>query len=272
MKNIFKVFLFIFIFFTMFSCGSRFWEKTINFFILRSLNQYFDINSEQKNFLKEKIEYNLNSYKYQGIPQHIAFLKGMQDRTEKGINREDVPWFYIEMTRQTEMIADQFSNVFIDFLMTLEPEQIDHFEQKLAEQNKEIEKRRQKSDEKDPEDQTEDIIESFEEWLGPLSDTQKKEILNLVKQMPDDTEESDAERLENQQKFIRILRNEPRDRGEIEIFLSDVISRNQSEDESINLVSDFVIKIDRMITPKQRNHFIEKLDVWVERFEAMTSD
>ncbi|MFC1838986.1 DUF6279 family lipoprotein [Thermodesulfobacteriota bacterium] len=272
MKNILKGFLFIFILITLSSCGTRFWYNTIDFFILRSLDQYFDITREQKSFLKEKLEYNLSSHREEGIPQHIDFIKGMQTRVLKGIQEEDVKWFYDELSHQIELIRNRLSDVLVDFLMSLKPEQIEHFEEKMADQNEKNKKRRQKNADRNAEDRSGETIKSFEEWLGHLSDTQKKEILNLVRQMPDNREQTNNDQLERQREFIKALRNEPINRDKIEQLLADFISGNPSNDESTALVADFVVKVDRLITQKQRNHFIKKLDVWVDRLEAVAPD
>jgi hypothetical protein len=269
MKNIIKALICLFILITISSCGSRFWYNTIDFFILRSLDQYFDINSEQKGYLKEKLEYNLSFHREEGIPLHIAFIKSMQARIKKGIHKEDVQWFYEELSNQIELIRTRLSDVLVDFLMTLKPEQIDYFERKLAKQEEKNKKRREEYADKEVEDRSEETIKSFEKWLGPLSDNQKKEILDLVNQMPDNSEQSNVDELERQKNFITALRREPRDRKEIEQRLSEYIADTQSDDESVAILTDFLIEVDRLITPKQRDHLIKKLDIWVDRLEAV---
>lgn len=262
LKNVFRAIIFLFLLGTVSACGSNFIYNLIDNLLVRKIDQYFDLNKDQKRFLKDRLEYKLNLHRTYGIPEHIAFIKGIQEKVQKGLNKESVKWLIQDMMRQYNLIINRFSNDFVTFLTTLEPEQIDYFERKLAEQNEKYKKDLQKSLDKQAENNPEKIIKSFEEWFGPLSDTQKKEILQLMKQISDSSKQNYTERLERQQKFIKVLRREGRNRGKVEKALHEIINPLDvlPDDESTILITDFIIKIDQLITPKQRNHLIKKLD------------
>lgn len=276
-KKIFKAMICLFILGAVSSCGSNFLYNLIDTILVRSIDQYFDLNGEQKRFLKERLEYKLHLYRTDGIPEHIVFIKGIQKRVQKGLNRESINWFIQEMTEQFNLVMNTFSGDLVEFLMTLSEEQIDYFERKLAEQNEKLKKRQEKLSEKQTEDNPEDVIHSLEKWLGPLNDIQKKEILLLLHQMAaeakqqDNPEQNYTERLERQQEFIRVLRNGRKNREQLEKALYEIIDpvRAPLEDESTALFMDYVLKIDQIITLEQRTHFIKKLDSWIHKLEVL---
>lgn len=278
LKIVFKAIIFIFILGAVSACGSNFYYNLIDNIIVKSLDQYFALNKGQKSFLKGRLEYKLNLYRTHGIPEHIAFIKATQESIQKGLNIESIKWFIQETMRQSDLIINLLSDDLVEFLMTLQTEQIDYFERKLAEENNEEYKKHLKNlSDKQTENNPEETIESLEEWFGPLSDTQKKEILQLFQQMSDNSRHLDnskqnyAERLERQQKFIKVLRGERKNREELEEALYETINpiKVSLEDESTVLLMDLVIKIDQLITPEQRNHLIKILDGWIDKLDNL---
>jgi len=281
LKNIFKAIIFLFIFGTVSACGSNFLYNLIDNMLVRSMNKYFDLNKDQKRFLKDRLEYKLNLHRTHGIPEHIAFIKDIQEKVQKELNKGSVKWFIQDLMRQVNLITNRFSDDLVEFLITLQPEQIDYFEEKLAEQDekyiKNLQKSLDKQAENNPEKTMKSTIKSFEEWFGPLSDTQKKELLQLTKQMSDSSKQKDnseqnyTERLERQQKFIKVLRREGRNREKVEKALHEIFNSLVvlPDDESIILITDFIIKIDQLITPKQRNHLIKRLDGWIDKLDNL---
>jgi len=277
LKNVFKVLIFLFILGTVSACGSNFMYNLIDTFFVRTLDRYFDLSRDQKKFLKERLEYKLELHRTEGIPEHIAFLKSIQDKVQKGLDDEAVSCIIQSLNQQVDLISNRFFDDLVEFLMTLQDEQIDHFEKVLAEQNEKEKKAQQKLSEREAEDNSEDVIKSLEGWLGPLSDDQKKEILQLFAQMAaeskqlDNPEQEYKERLEGQQKFIKALRTERNDREKLEKALHEVINsaRVKPEDESVALFTDYVLKIDRLVTQKQRNHFNKKLDGWIDKLNDL---
>ncbi len=277
LKNAFNAIIFTFILGSVSACGSNFFYSLIDNIIIGSLDQYFALNKEQKRFLKGRLAYKLNLHRTHGIPEHIAFIKGIQERIQKGLDQETFKWFIQETTRQSDLIINLFSDDLVEFLMTLQTEQVDYFERKLTEENEEYQEQLKNLSDKQPENNPEKTIKSFEEWFGPLSDTQKTEILKLVQEMQDNSRQQDnskqsySERLERQQKFINVLRCEPKNREELEKALYETINpaRISLEDGSTVLLMEFVIKIDQLITPEQRNHLIKKLDGWIDKLETL---
>jgi hypothetical protein len=277
-KNILTAVILLSILAASASCGSKFLYNLIDNLLVRNLDQYFDLNKEQKRFLKERLKYDLNLHRETGIPEHIGFLKGVQARVEKGLNEEIVEWMYAAMKKQFDLVMDRFSGDLVTFMMTLEPEQVDHFEGKLAEQDREDEKRRKKDSEIKPEDRNEDVIDSFEDWFGPLSDTQQKEILQLLEQMSEiskernDPDQNNSERLAARKDFIKALRREPRNREEVEKALSELNNPLGflSDRELTAGLTHLILGIDRLITPEQRTHFINNLGGYIDKMEGLT--
>jgi hypothetical protein len=278
-KKIIKASIFLFLLITAASCGSNFLYNLIDNLLVRNLDQYFDLNKEQKNFLKECLKYELDLHRKTGIPEHIVFLKGIQARVEKGVKEEDVEWIYENMNKQFDLVMDRFSDDLVTFLMTLQPEQVDHFEERLAEQDREAEERRKKDSVRKQEDINEDTIESFENWFGPFTEAQQKKLLQLLDQMSEISEErngpeqDNAERQAVRQNFIKALRREPKNREEVEKTLTELNDPMGflSDEELTAGLTRLIIGIDRLITPEQRNHFIKKLGEWVDKMERLTA-
>ena len=196
---------------------------------------------------------------------------------QKGLDEDSVSWFLQALNKQVDLISNQFSDDVVDLFMTLKDEQIDYFENKLIAQNEKRKKEEEKESENETEDSSEDVIKSLEKWLGPFGDSQKNEMLRLLQKLAAESkkltnpEQEYNEKLEGQRNFVSALRNKRENRAELKIALYEFINpvKSSPEDESGVLFTDYILKIDQLITQKQRNHFIKKLDGWVGRLEDL---
>jgi hypothetical protein len=272
-----KIAVFIFFIAGLSACGSNFVYNLIDTMVVSSIDRYFDLSREQKNFLKERMEYKLEQYRTIGIPEHIAFLKGIQDKVQKGLDQESVLWFIQTVNQQIDLAANHFSGDMVDLFMTLQDEQIDYYEKKLAEEDEKERTEREKLSEKKKKTDPDDVIESIENWLGPLDAYQKKEILQLVQQLEvkseqmKNLEQEEKEKVEHRLKIINALRNERKNRPALISALNEIISFSKinPEDESTALFMEYILNLDRIITPDNRNHFNKKLNGWVENLKTL---
>lgn len=252
-------------------CGLKWWYSQIDYLLRVRIDRYFDITSQQEDFITRQLETHLHWHRYRGIPIHIAFLKETRIRVNDGVDEEDIVWFFKGYSEQMRLIVERLSEDSIEFLLKLEPDQITYFEEQLREDNETYRERLEMSPEERLEARADSTIESLEDWLGSLSDEQEAEIRRLSLALPDRLEPWYRDRIKRQRMFVNTLR-EQKDRDAIrKALLQMLLPRNiDREDPFVQPVIEMILVIDRLATRPQRAHVIAKLQGWIDSLQAIS--
>lgn len=244
-------------------CGIKWWYDQVDYLLRMQVDQYFDITSSQEDFITRQLEKHLRWHRYEGLPVHIRFLSEVQTRLADGVVRDDIIWFFVQYRKQVQIIVEQLSDDSVEFLTQLRKEQIDYFTEQLAEENEELEERLEMTAEERLEKRADKTIDFLEEWLGSLSDDQEAEIRQMSRATPDRFKPWYQKRILRQRSFITAIR-ENRNRQAIRESLLQMLlppardKANHSDEPGIRMI----IAIDRMATPAQREHLLQKLKKW----------
>lgn len=246
-------------------CGVKWWYGKLDYLLRYRVDQYFDITGQQKDFITKQFEEHLIWHRHEGIPIHVNFLIATQKNLADGLTRAEIGWFFSQYREQNRLIIDRLSNDSVQFLSQLKEEQIDYFSEQLAEENEELEERLQLPRKERLEKRAEKTIDSIEDWLGSLSDEQEAEITKLSLNLPDNFAQWYQKKTERQQQFISILRQNS-DKEEIRRGLYNLMLPQDSKNRetSSNPIIEMIIAIDRMATPTQRQHVIDKIQQWID--------
>ncbi len=246
-------------------CGINWWYDQVDYLLRYRIDQYFDITSQQKDFITGQLEKHLVWHRYEGVPVHVTFLTETQNRLADGVTRADIFWFFSQYREQLWLIVDRLSADSVLFLTQLQSDQIDYFSVQLQEQNEEHEERLAMSREERLEARAEKTLEFLEEWLGDISDSQEAEVRRMSLAMPDRFEPWYRKKVQRQQLFIDQLRKK-KSKEDLRktLLLMMLPQKRDADDPSLGPMIEMILSIDRMATVDQRQHVIDKLQTWVD--------
>jgi len=225
---------------------------------------YFDVEGEQSDQLDRGLAAVLAWHRTDALPQYARLANEMAARMQRGIKRQDLEWSYDalrEQIRQTLVAAAGESAGLLD---RLSPEQIEHFERRLAEQNRkfakeevqgtveQLHKRRMKRN-----------LERLEEWFGSLDDAQEERVRQYNARAPLAGTLRERDRKRRQAELIAMLRaREARQRlaqwaqdweGGREPAYVEASRATRAE------YVDLLLDLDRTLSAEQREHLAQRL-------------
>jgi uncharacterized protein DUF6279 len=250
---------------TISGCGVSWWYGQIDYLLWFRVDSYFDLTGEQEDFIVKRLEKHLVWHRFEGLPEHVSFLVDTRDKLSDGVTRPEIFWFFQAYRSQLRLIVERLSGDSIEFLTTLNSEQIDHFIDELKDENEEYEERLSMSREERLQKRVEKTIESLEDWLGSLSDTQEAEVRRISLNLPDTLKPWYQKRLMRQRSFVKALRAK-NSRLEIrEVYFRMMLpTERKSDDRTLDPIVEMILSVDRMATPTQRQHLIDKLQKWID--------
>lgn len=248
-------------------CAVSFVYRHADWLMLHKLDQYFDLTKEQRSDLSDRIQYLLAAHRREALPQYEAFLTQVGQRVERGITPADVEWFY----RSFDQLRDDlFERIVSDggvFLASVEPKQTVTLERALQKDNRKAaglasapvdERLKQRADR---------TVEIVKEWTGSLSREQRDRIREWSYRLPDTQPKFFRYRQQRQEELLRLLR-QPRTSETAAQELRAALVRQDETAPDWYLqavrnwrqgIKDLAPRIDRILTPDQRRHAIDKL-------------
>lgn len=148
----------------------------VDTFIASKVDDYFDISSQQSKNLKASINKDLKNIQSTVVPQLIDHLKEIEkDVAADHLNEERIAHHFASVMTEVEKMNSHFSQTAVHFIADIKPEQISYFEKSFTKKLNEDFKKIQDS-EKNRKESRKKYISYFEDFVGNLSEQQKKSI------------------------------------------------------------------------------------------------
>ena len=256
------------------SCSSFRWGYDYaDTLLLYQVDQYFDLTSEQDADVEIKIQQFMAWHRSTQLPLYVEAFKELQIRTQDGLSEEDLEWFRQQYEiLLTNLLQHPQKNTEI-FLASLNEQQIAHLEEKQQEEIEEEQEKLELTAEEYLEERLEDFFENFEEWLGEPTEKQEQILTEMIRAMPDSLENRIQQKIQNQQRFVKLLRSTSDPQAIHEYFLT------WSKERELLWKTKFwprwktyLTAIDQMLTKEQREIFDERLQKWIDDFEYLMSN
>jgi len=235
---------------------------------------YFDVEGEQSDQLDRGLATVLAWHRAEALPQYARLANEMAARLQRGIKRQDLEWSYDalrEQIRQTLVAAAGESAGLLD---RLSPEQIEHFEGRLAEENRKFAKEEvQGTVEKLHKRRMKRNLERLEEWFGSLDDAQEERVRQYGARAPLTGALRERDRKRRQAEFLAMLRARDAKRR-----LAPLLERWESDREpayakAMDVTRDEYMKLlldlDRTLSAEQRAHAVARLRRFGELFDSL---
>lgn len=241
--------------------------------ILWQLDHYFDLNSDQRHDLTQRLTPLLIRHRHEALPQYESFLCEIRQRIERGLTGSDVDWVYATYDR---LRADLFERVVGDggvFLASVDASQVRTFETVLQKNNAKAERLVQNSPSERLNKRAQATLDWLKDWLGPLTQEQREQIHQWSLTLPDTQQVWVAYQQQRQQELLTLL-HQPRtpERAAQElraIFNSPEQTASASYQNGLRQMRDaaktMALAIDQHITPEQRRHAVAKLQLLIDQ-------
>lgn len=245
-------------------------------------NEYFDLNPLQKHELDMRLERLLIWHRYEQLPEYAAFLDTAIKKAQPGLKREDIDWFVDGFKARYRVIVNRGAADAAEMLATLAPEQINALQKRWDKDNRKfvseyeldgnLEKRRRARLKK--------TLGQIVDWTGSLTWEQEQKIAALLDAVPLIEHLRHADRIRRQQEFLQLLKlrtNQHEFRPKLQAWLLDWERGRTPEFEQLsNEVYakriQFYIAVDRLLSPRQRQHALHRLQDYVDDCRALSAN
>jgi len=244
--------------------------------LIHRIDYYFGVTKTQNRFIKQRLTEHFAWHRKNELPLYAHFLVMLKAKAQDGLTQEELDWAFDSVDAR---LLELFSRLLPDtafFLSSLHPDQIDYFEQKVKKPHQEKREKSAEEIKKRLEERAEKIIEKMEDWFGNLSKAQEAQITKLSFSLPDIKEDWAAYRQMKRQELIRFLREKPSS-SEIQALLKAwVITpsypvESQAKFENMaDATKALILQIDPLITPKQRQKAMKRLEGYIKDFRALS--
>jgi hypothetical protein len=238
-------------------------------------NSYFDLEGEQIEAFDRMLASFHSWHRKRALPQYAALAEEAAARLARGTKREDLDWGYDAVQAQVRESLGAAAAEVAGLLDRLNPEQIGHFEQRLAEDNRRFAREHLRgSMEERQERRLKRNLERLEDWFGALSEAQLERVRRYGARAPLYDELRDRDRKRRQAELLAMLRaKEARarlvpwaqgwDRGR-EPAYERAVRATRAE------YMDMLLDLDRTLTSEQREHGVRRLRRYAALFVELS--
>ena len=244
-------------------------------------HDYFDLEPAQREAFARRFDRLHAWHRREQLPEYAQFLTETRTRAQRGINAADMTWLIDGMKKRYAVIATQAAPDAAELLAGLSAAQIEHLRKELDDMNRKFlrENRTRESVTARRQHQLRNTLKQIREWTGSLNDAQEARITVLLLQVPLTDELRHEDRLRRQREFLTLLETRSGDRTAFTQRLRDwLLNWERSRppelarafDESWQRRAEFYAAVDRMLTPEQRSHVLQRLQVFIDDFRQLS--
>lgn len=238
-------------------------------------HEYFDLDPAQRETFARRFERLHAWHRREQLPDYAQFLGDTRTRAQRGISAADMLWLIDGMKSRYAVIAARAAPDAADLLAGLTAAQIEHLRKEFDDMNRKFlrENRTRESVAARRQHQQRTTLKQIREWTGSLNDAQEARISTLLQQVPLTDELRHEDRLRRQREFLALLDGRSGDRAAFTQRLRDWLvnwERNRPPElarafeESWLRRAEFYAAVDRLLTPEQRAHLLQRLQLYID--------
>jgi hypothetical protein len=244
--------------------------------ILWQVDRYFNLTSEQRTNLSTRLKPVLSRHRREALPQYERFLVDAKTRVERGLTGDDIDWLYGIME---QLRSDLLEQVVTDggwFLASVTPSQVEHLASVLLRENEKADRQAEGPAEARARRLGDQTVDLAKDWAGDLSREQQAQILVWSRLLPDSQPVWIRYRKERQQEWLALLR-----RPLTPVTATSELRVAFHQDQTAPVwyrdairewragIKAMVLRIDRILTPRQRDHVSYRLQKLIEQIRTL---
>jgi hypothetical protein len=277
-RNIVRVTLMVLALAGLAACAPAFAYRHADWLVVWKIDQYVDLNREQRGFVKNRLKQQLARHRAEALPVYEQFLTQVKTQAADGLTRDEVDWMF---ERYQQLRADLIQRVLQDgvvLLTSMNDGQVQHLKKVLRKENEKAERQVTEKMEKRLAKRASSALELLQDWLGSMSREQEQRIRELTYMLPDNDHPRLAYLKAGQQDLLGILQSK-RDRQLLQQRLQDWLlspgrvapAYSRSQDEMREGLKRMALDLDRMITPRQRAHALNELQGLIDDIHLLAT-
>jgi len=231
------------------------------------IDDYFDLSSEQEDFVEERLEEHLLWHRNTELPRYSEIIDEMIYRVDRGITGEDYEWAITQFQDVYQKTILQIIPDATTLLMNLEQEQIIFYEDKIAERYNKPRDVPERTEEEQKQRRGKRTIDRMEEWFGELSEQQKDEIIKLSSTLPRRNHFYREDRKRRHYEFIALLKSnltEDEFAEKLKIHFTDFDRGRSDEYKEVNTIyneaaKNMAVEISKILTQEQKEYAFERI-------------
>lgn len=251
--------------------------STADWIFLWKLDRYFDLSSSQENYLDLQVKAFHVWHRHDQLPQYAEFLGQIDQFSKNELSQEELEYIFASVEHFRVDLAKRASPPGAEFLSTVTPAQIRHFEEALEKDYRRLVSEIGEESEVRFEKRIVKTSETLTSWVGELSADQETYIRGRMKDIPDAADVWLAYRRNRHEHLLELLRSShdpfmleqglyqwlaDSKTGATEEYL--VVSREWRAE-----VEKAVLDIDRILTRDQRAYFSRKLQELIQDINGL---
>ena len=279
-----KNFLMFLVLFILVGCGPRLVYPHLDWLIPWYISDYISLDSTQKNMLQQRLIKQLDWHCRTQLPAYAELLRAIgQDfaNAEEPLTYSKIQIYYKRMMELWKELMKQIGPDINDIMSTASDAQIDELFDNLSKQNQEF-----KEKYVDPpiqqlnENRQKRVLKRLKYWISDLTSDQKAAVASWNKQLVPLAADWLQNREIVQAEARRLLSQRDKD-PEFRTKLLEIIVNPEKMrspayqakiDTNMDITFNFILQLDRMLTPRQRSHLLKRLDSLAADFDKLSCD
>lgn len=238
------------------------------------LDYYFDLEGEQTDQLDRGLAALHAWHRSEALPQYTRFADEAAARLLRGIKRQDLEWSYDALRDQVRQALAAAAGESAGLLDRLSPEQIEHFERRLAEENRNFAKEElQGTVEQQRKRRMKRNLDRLEEWFGALEDAQVERVRQYDARAPLTGALRERDRKRRQAEFVAMLRAREAKRRLAPWLESWESHREPAYAQALHATREeymhLLLDLDRTLSAGQRAHAVARLRRYGALFDSL---
>lgn len=261
-------------------CSSLSFYRYADWIILWQVDHYFDLTSDQRHDLAQRLTPLLTRHRHEAIPQYESFLVQFRQRFERGLTGQDLDGVYASYDR---LRADLFDRVVADggaLLASVDPRQVRILEAALQKDHEKAARLVQDPAPERLKKRAQATLDWLEDWLGSLSKDQEAQIREWSLALPDSQQAWVAYQQQRQQELLALLhesRTPERIAGELRtMFVYQDHTAPQAYQDAVRqmraAIKTMALAIDQQVTADQRRHAVTKLQRLIDQLHDLQAE
>lgn len=245
--------------------------------VLWKLDRYFALSVSQEKYLDLQVNSFHVWHRHHQLPQYAQFLGQIEQFSKNALSQAELENILASVEHFRVHLAKRASSAGAEFLATVTPAQIRHFEEVLDQDYRRLVSEIGDESEVRLDKRIAATSETLTSWVGELSVDQEAYIRERMKDIPDTADVWLAYRRSRQEKFLELLRSSHDpfilEQGLYQ-WLAD--SKTGATDEYLLVsrewraeVEKAVLEIDRILTRDQRAYFSRKLQELIQDINGL---
>jgi hypothetical protein len=240
-------------------------ERVAGWYITRTLDDYFDLRSEQKHAVRATVDETIALVRREELSHWITFLREVRQGFHDGMTDALLAKLQRRYDERLEVGVHLITPRAAPLLVQLDARQLDHFvgrvQEDLAEQYEDLElppeERRAKLEEK--------ALDVVEDFVGSLSDEQEVRVRALIRKLPSERDAQYRSAKDNLAHFRAFMGTRPTAPVlERELYAMwerryDALGAGHDREARRAFQRQWLLAVFELLTPKQRAHAEEEL-------------